>query len=84
MNEDAGRPKENLSVPMLQGFGDCMDECLNAMCCFCGEYAPIGSDDFVSLIAGLPEGASQELWAHGEYLRRVVHLSVPMLQPEDE
>ena len=54
------------------------------MCCFCGEYAPIGSDDFLSLIVSLPGGASQELWAHGECLRRVVHRSVPMVPPEDE
>ena len=61
-----------------------MDERPSAMCCFCGEGAPIGSDDFLSLIVILPEGASQELWAHGECLRRAVHPSVPMLPPEDE
>jgi hypothetical protein len=61
-----------------------MDEPPNAMCCFCGEFAPIGSDDFLSLVVNLPDGASQELWAHGECLRRAVHPSVPMLPPEDE
>lgn len=54
------------------------------MCCFCGEYAPIGSDDFLSLIVNLPEGATQGLWALGECLRRAVHPTVPMLPPEDE
>jgi hypothetical protein len=61
-----------------------MGERRNAMCCFCGEHAPEGSDDFLALVVKLPEGASQELWAHGECLRRMVHPSVPMLPPEDE
>ena len=66
---------------VVNGFGDCMDERSNAMCCFCGEYAPISSDDFLSLLVSLSEGASQ---AHGECLRRAVHASVPMFPPEDE
>jgi hypothetical protein len=49
-----------------------------------GDIAPIRSDDFLSLIVRLPEGASQELWPHGKCLRRAVHPSVPMLPPEDE
>jgi hypothetical protein len=61
-----------------------MDEPPNAMCCFCGEYPSIGSDDFLSLLVSLPHGATQELWAHGECLRRAIHPSVPMLPPEDE
>lgn len=69
---------------VVSGFGDCMVERPNAMCCFCGEYAPISSYDFLSLVVNLPEGASQELCAHGECLRRVVRPSVPMLPPEDE
>jgi len=39
---------------------------------------------FVSFIVGLAEGASQELSAHGECLRRVINHSVPMPQPENE
>jgi hypothetical protein len=54
------------------------------MCCFCGEYSPIASDDFLSLIVNLPDGATQQLWAHGECLRRAVHPSVPMLPPDNE
>ncbi len=54
------------------------------MCCFCGNYAPIGSDDLFSLLVSLPQGASQELWAHGECLHRAVHPSAPVLPPEDE
>ena len=69
---------------VVSGSSDCMDEGSKAMCCFCGEYALIGSDDFFSLLVSLPEGASQELWAHGECLRQAVHPSVPMLPPEDE
>jgi hypothetical protein len=61
-----------------------MDESFNAACCFCGESAAIGSDDFFSLLVSLPKGARQELWAHGERVRRAVHPSVPMLPPEDE
>jgi hypothetical protein len=60
-----------------------MDEPSNAVCCFCGEDAPIGSNDFLSLLVSLPHDATQELWAHGECLRRVVHPSVPMLPPGD-
>jgi hypothetical protein len=61
-----------------------MNEDFNAICCFCGESAPIGSDGFFSLVVILPHGATQELWAHGECLRRVVHPSVPMLPQEEE
>jgi hypothetical protein len=61
-----------------------MEEIRTTMCCFCGEYASNGSDDFFSLIVNLPEGASQELWVHGDCLRRAVHPLVPILQPEDE
>jgi len=76
--------QRGLDNQMVSGFGDCMNERPNAMCCFCGEYAPIDSADFLPLIVNLPEGASQQLWAHGECLRRAVHPSVPMLPPEDE
>jgi hypothetical protein len=61
-----------------------MDQGYEAVCCFCGESAPIGSDDFLSLLISLPGGATQELWAHGACLRRAVHPSVPMLPPEEE
>jgi hypothetical protein len=61
-----------------------MNDGSNAMCCFCGEYAPVGSDDFLSLIVRLPKGASQELWAHRECLRGAFHPAVPMVPPEDE
>ena len=59
-----------------------MDETLNAMCCFCGEYAPMTSDGFLSLIVVLPDGATQGLWTHGECLRRVLHPSEPTDLPE--
>jgi len=32
----------------------------------------------------LPDGGTQELWAQGECLRRVMHPAVPMLPPEEQ
>lgn len=75
---------DNLVGPHVSGLGDRMAEVPKAMCCFCGEYAPTGSDDFFSLLVRLPDDASQELWAHGKCLRRAVHPSVPMLLSEEE
>ncbi len=50
-----------------------------AMCCICGE--PIQGSRPLPIQVSLPDGATQQLWAHGACFAGVLHESVPFIPP---